>query len=134
MQKKAGWIAKLIVAIIIGGWLIWFGIRLLTKQPNLTTNQLFLTGLAAGFAGVFVLSSKGNGKGKIFAGGGCILVSMYYFLRAFGAINIAMLNTVLGIASIIAAFLLVYVLLASKKASGAPTKTAPTDEPENLPA
>jgi hypothetical protein len=105
----------LVGAMIINIFLVWFGAKLLFTQNLVTDTQLFWLGFASTIAGVFALSSNFKMKGKL--GAILVLLGVYYFARADGIIKGAWLARLLGLASILAAAILLYIALPPNKDS-----------------
>jgi len=104
----------LVGAMVINIFLVWFGIKLLSSGSIASHGQLFLLGLVCTLCGLFTLSSNVNKK-EIW-GVSFFLVGLYAFARASTLIERAWLGKILGIASIVAAIVLTYIVIPRDKA------------------
>lgn len=95
--------------LIIDIFLVWFGFKLLTAAPDIGSTGLFMIGTAACFGGLFIMAPPT--KVRLTGGGIVFLVGVYYLLRAFGIIESRILVTVLGLASLLAAVILTYIVM-----------------------
>lgn len=104
-----------IVALV----LFFFGIKFLIRPNDATDWQLLLLGVISAFSGIFTISAQIYIPRKYLVGSGLILLAVYFFLRATGAIEGALLMRLLGALSILASGLMVYVTyLAENKIRG----------------
>lgn len=98
--------------VLVDVFLVWFGIKLLTFSHNLSSTEFFILGLAACFGGLFTVAPPN--KVRVIVSGTVFGLGLYFFLRAFGVIQSSVLSTTLGIASIIAAVILAYIVVGTK--------------------
>lgn len=104
-----------IVALV----LLFFGIKFLIAPNDATDRQLFLLGIISGFAGIFTVAAQIYIPKKYMIGSSLILLAPYFFARAAGVIEGAILMRILGLASLLAAGLMIYVTyLAENKLRG----------------
>lgn len=97
----------------------FFGIKFLIRPNDATDWQLLLLGVISAFSGIFTISAQIYIPRKYLVGSGLILLAVYFFLRATGAIEGALLMRLLGALSILASGLMVYVTyLAENKIRG----------------
>jgi hypothetical protein len=99
----------LVGAMIINIFLVWYGAKLLFAQDIVSDTQLFLLGCANTIGGVFALSSSIKFHARI--GTTLIIIAVYFFARSDGIIQRPWLVRLLGLASIFAAAILLYVAL-----------------------
>lgn len=100
----------LIGAMILDIFLVWFGLKLLFTQFNLSSGELFLLGCAATLAGVFVLPSNTIENAQVW-GIALLFVGVYYFARSAGVFHTSWLARLLGIASLGSAVIITYIAL-----------------------
>lgn len=94
---------------IVALLLLIFGTRFLIRPNDATDGQLFLLGIISGFAGIFTLAAQMYIPKKYMIGSSLILLAVYFFARAYGVIEGAILMRIIGLASLLAASLMVYV-------------------------
>lgn len=96
--------------IIVAGLLLWMGTKLLFFDREISNQGMFLIGVATVLAGVIVMPSQQLPK-ALPLGIVLILVGIYYFARAAGVFEHAILIRLLGVASISAAAIIIYMTL-----------------------
>jgi hypothetical protein len=94
---------------IVALLLLIFGTRFLIRPNDATDGQLFLLGIISGFAGIFTLAAQMYIPKKYMIGSSLILLAVYFFARATGVIEVDILMRIIGLASLLAASLMVYV-------------------------
>lgn len=98
-----------IAGLLISMFLVWFGLRLLFSNFDASPTELFLMGVAAIVAGVYLLPDKFPHASSL---GLCLLlVGIYYFARAAGVFERGWLVHLLGLASLAGAVILIYITL-----------------------
>lgn len=95
--------------LIVSFILVWFGLKLLLANYSPTSLELVLAGIISVVAGVSVLPSQL--PMAIPLGISLIVVGLYFLARAAGFFTLALLGPVLGLASIAAAGLLIFMTL-----------------------
>lgn len=108
MQATKKW-GAFAVGLLTAAFFVWFGLRLLLANSITSDTILFIFGIASTLAGVFALSGKFSGR--VVASLLLIAVGMYFFARAWGFVENSWLIRLLGLASILAAGVVVYVTM-----------------------
>jgi len=106
-QQNSGSWPMFALGIVIAIFLVWFGLQFLFFDNQASPGVLFLLGIGFTLGGVFTLTSFL--PKKIYISGALIVAGLYYFGRASGQIEGAWIAKLLGIASLVAAVLVVYV-------------------------
>jgi len=107
MKQHIGSWPMFALGIIIAIFLVWFGLQFLFFNNQASPGVLFLLGIGFTLGGVFSLTSPI--PKKIYISSALVLAGLYYFGRASGQIEGAWLAKLLGIASLVAAVIVVYI-------------------------
>lgn len=103
------------LAILLGLVLFWFGSKFLFfPNDRLSDTQLFWSGLLVSMGGVLMLSSpdfRNVWKISLLI----IVTGLYFFARAAGVIEMPWLARILGVASWLAALLMLYIAWPGRK-------------------
>lgn len=92
--------------LLFAVFFIWFGIRLFgISGDTFSSGELFLFGVASILSGVFTVSTPDKTKWGISFG--LFILGFYFFARAASVIDIAILSTLAGLLSWVAAIVMV---------------------------
>ncbi len=101
-------------SFVLAFFLVWFGLYLLTFNQTLSSGVYYLLAIISILTGVFTITNASKAALMVF--GSLMLVGFYFIARGNGFLEAAWLSRLAGLASLVAACLVVYITIPRRSA------------------